>query len=385
MTEVSVTACPDYSEKNVRAALDNAIGAVGGLDWVVQGMKIAIKANLVSFMAPDKAATTHPALLCALCDMLSERGASVIIGDSPGGLYNAAFVGKVYSATGMHAAEAHGGRLNSDFGQSEAHFPAAAQAKSFTYTSYLDSADAIIDFCKLKSHGMMGMSCAVKNMFGVVPGTMKPEYHYRYPNHADFADMLVDLNEYFAPKVKLCLCDAVVGMEGNGPTAGDPKQIGAVIASASPYLLDLVAAKIIGLDISTVPTLEAAYRRGLAPDSADKVNVSAGYGDFISADFKNLPHHESLEFSADGKGGFTAGVLKALLRSKPVVKKAECVGCGVCMRVCPASAIVIKDKKAVIDRTKCIRCFCCQEFCPKGAMKVGRTLVARAVTHGKRR
>ena len=115
------------------------------------------------------------------------------------------------------------------------------------------------------------------------------------------------------------------------------------------------------------------------------MNVSAGYGDFISADFKNLPHHESLEFGADGNGGFTAGVLKALLRSKPVVKKAECVGCGVCMRVCPASAIVIKDKKAVIDRTKCIRCFCCQEFCPKGAMKVGRTLVARAVTHGKRR
>ena len=385
MTEVSVISCPDYSEGNVRAALENAVNALGGLDWVRSGMKIAIKANLVSFMAPDKAATTHPALLCALCDMLTERGAAVTVGDSPGGLYNSAFVGKVYSATGMHEVEAHGGKLNYSFGHAEAHFPAAVQAKSFTYTAYLDDADAIIDFCKLKSHGMMGMSAAVKNMFGVVPGTMKPEYHYRFPDHADFADMLVDLNEYFAPKVRLCLCDAVIGMEGNGPTAGDPKQIGAVIASASPYLLDLVAAKIIGLDISTVPTLEAAYRRGLAPDSADKVEVTAGYGSFISGDFKNLPHHESLEFGADGKGGFTAGVLRALLRSKPVVKKPECVGCGVCMKVCPASAIIIKDKKAVIDRKKCIRCFCCQEFCPKGAMKVGRTLVARTVTHGKRR
>ena len=47
---------------------------------------------------------------------------------------------------------------------------------------------------------------------------MKPEYHYKYPKAADFADMLVDLCEYCKPR--LCICDAVVGMEGNGPTQG---------------------------------------------------------------------------------------------------------------------------------------------------------------------
>ena len=92
--------------------------------------------------------------------------------------------------------------------------------KSFTYTAWLDACDAIIDFCKLKSHGMMGMSAAAKNLFGVIPGTMKPEYHYRFPNMSDFAHMLVDINDYFADKVKLCLVDAVEGMEGNGPTKG---------------------------------------------------------------------------------------------------------------------------------------------------------------------
>ena len=169
----------------------------------------------------------------------------------------------------MREVEKYGGKLNSNFGQATATYPEARAAKSFIYTSYLDKADAIINFCKLKTHGMMGMSAAVKNMFGVVPGTLKPEYHYLFPSHAAFADMLVDLNEYFAPKTQLCICDAVVGMEGNGPTAGSPRKVGAILASPSPYLLDL-GRRADRVDIREVPTLEAAYRRGLAPASAVK-------------------------------------------------------------------------------------------------------------------
>ena len=67
-------------------------------------MRIAIKVNLVTFAKPEKAATTHPGLLCALVKMLAARGADVVVGDSPGGLYNAAYVNRVYAATGMRAA-----------------------------------------------------------------------------------------------------------------------------------------------------------------------------------------------------------------------------------------------------------------------------------------
>ena len=59
-------------------------------------MTVAIKANLVTFARPEKATTTHPALICALIELLVERGAArVIVGDSPGGLYNSAFLNKV--------------------------------------------------------------------------------------------------------------------------------------------------------------------------------------------------------------------------------------------------------------------------------------------------
>ena len=95
--DVSVVPCESYEENTVRTALCAAIDAVGGLDWVKQGMKIAIKPNLVSAMKPDTAAVTHPTVILELTKMLLSRGAEVIIGDSPGGLYNDIFLEKVYN------------------------------------------------------------------------------------------------------------------------------------------------------------------------------------------------------------------------------------------------------------------------------------------------
>ncbi len=137
MPQVSITACKDYTPEVCWQALEAVLQPLGGLDWVKPGMKIVIKANLVSAMKPDKAATTHPVLLAELTRMLVARGASVVIGDSPGGVYNAAFLNRVYAATGMHLAEEAGARLNHDFGQLEADFPGAYVAKHFSYTSYL--------------------------------------------------------------------------------------------------------------------------------------------------------------------------------------------------------------------------------------------------------
>ena len=378
MFDVSVIKCDSYESDKVKSALVEAIDALGGLDWVSKGMKIAIKANLVSFMHPEKAATTHPALLCELVKLLVARGADVIIGDSPGGLYNAVYVNKVYRATGMTETEKVGAVLNKNFEQSEASNPDGMVLKSFTYTSWLDEADAIINFCKLKTHGMMGMSAAAKNIFGVIPGTLKPEYHFKFPNHSDFARMLVDLDEYF--KVKLCICDAVVGMEGNGPTMGTPRKIGAVIASESPHKMDLICAKIIGLSKEDVPTLEAAYERGLIPESAEDVKVFGNVDELVISDYQTIPTHTSIEFKKDSTkffGKMASFITGNALRSRPWLKKNECVGCGVCRDICPAKAIKIENGKAIINKKTCIRCFCCQEFCPKGAMKVKRPLIAK--------
>ena len=103
--DVVLTPCKDYSQGEVESALARVLEPLGGLSWVKPGMRIAIKANLVTFLKPERAATTHPSLLCALVRMLTERGADVVVGDSPGGLYNAAYVKRVNQATGMEQVE----------------------------------------------------------------------------------------------------------------------------------------------------------------------------------------------------------------------------------------------------------------------------------------
>ena len=259
-------------------------------------MKVALKAlNLVSGGKPDSAVVPHPKFVSALCRLLVARGAEVVVGDSPGGLYTAPFVGHVYSASGMTAVEEVGARLNRDFSQREVSFPEGKILRSFQYTAWLDGADAIIDVCKLKTHGMMGMSCAVKNLFGVIPGTLKPEYHFRYPNPDDFAAMLVDLADFVRPR--LSICDAVVAMEGNGPTAGTPRKVGAVLAAQSPHALDLAAAHIIGLRAQgCAHALAAAHRRGYIPEDAQALSIAGEL--FAVPDFKLVAERSSSEFTA---------------------------------------------------------------------------------------
>ena len=381
--DVSVAACGTYAPADCRRALEEVLEPLGGLAWVKPGMRVAVKANLVAGMAPERAATTHPALLLALTQLLRERGAHVVIGDSPGGLYTAAFVEKIYKAAGLYPVEAAGAELNRNFAQAQAVFPQAYVAKTFCYTQYLTEADAVINFCKLKSHGMMGMSAAVKNLFGAIPGTLKPEYHFRYPDPRDFARMLVDLNAYFRPV--LHIVDAVMAMEGNGPTQGSARPIGCLIAAQSAHKLDLAACGLIGLMPSEVPTLSAAIRRGLCPDSAEKLTIFGEPAAFAVPDYKTVPSQASVFFRSGGKGVFAKladSFLFHMLTPYPKLRASACVGCKKCANICPAKAITMRGGKPDIDRKACIHCFCCQEFCPKGAMQVGRSVLAKLLEKG---
>ena len=377
--DVSLVRCTDYKIDHMRRALPRLLEPLGGLSWVTPGMKIVIKANLVSGKPPEDAVATHPALLCVLTEMLKAKGAaSVVIGDSPGGVYNAAYLNRIYQKCGITAAEQYGAVLNQNFGITEVHFPEAAVAHEFKYTAYLDDADAVINCCKLKTHGMMGMTCAVKNMYGMVPGSVKSEYHYRYSDPMDFARMIIDLNR--AKPARLHIVDAVVGMEGNGPTAGTPREIGCLLAGYDPYRLDMICAGIIGLPPACIPTVAAAQELGLCPDEPGDITTNEPWQSFIVPDFENIRNAEALA-QQDGNvalwGKMKDRLMKVFMRSRPAVQKDECIGCAECGRICPAKVITMVNGKPRIDRKKCIRCFCCQEFCPVGAMKVHRTPIAK--------
>ncbi len=272
-----------------------------------------------------------------------------------------------------------GATLNEDYSFVDVAYPEAAAAKEFQITNYLLTADAIIDLCKIKTHGLMAYTGACKNLFGAVPGLRKSEYHYRYNTHEAFANMLVDLCEWCKPR--LSIADAVMSMEGNGPSGGTPRFMGAILAAYNPHALDLAGAHLMNLTASDVPTLQAAFNRGLIVGDIAELNVFGDLASFVIPDFQLTPKQDVTLWGT--KNAALAKVLSRMFASSPRINRERCSGCGECKKVCPASAISIHQKRANIDTEKCIRCFCCQEFCPQGIITIHRPLVARLLNKRK--
>ena len=294
------TSCSKYDEQLIENSYQELLINNNLLDFVTPGLKVGIKLNLVSHMHPDKAATTHPLLVKRLCEILISKGAIVTIGDSPGGLFTEGVLKTVYKETGMTVCLETGAILNFNVGTKVVKTDGKV-VKNLDSSNWLDEQDVLINYSKLKSHGMMALSASVKNMFGTVPGILKPEYHYRYPNHEDFANMLIDINEHY--KCKLNIIDAVVGMDGNGPTQGNPKLIGAILASTNPYALDVVAANIIKLPIDNVFTITESIKRGLTIDF-EGIILNKPIDEIIVEDFNNILPGKNMEFTEKFKGPF---------------------------------------------------------------------------------
>ena len=122
-------------------------------------------------------------------------------------------------------------------------------------------ADAIINLPKLKTHGMTTLTGAVKNLFGCVPGKRKVQWHFNTGvNHELFAVMLIELCSLLNPR--LTIMDAVIGMEGNGPGSGEPRQIGVVIAGQDPVAVDVVSSSVVGVAPERLPLIRAALAAG---------------------------------------------------------------------------------------------------------------------------
>lgn len=379
MDKVNIYKCQNYEYENIKKAMDQTIASFDVLKNIKKGTKVVIKANLVSAMKPENAVVTHPLLLKYLYDYLINKGASVVIGDSPSGMFTETALNNIYKATTLNEL---GLNLNHNFNKVSTTFKDAEVLKIFDYDEFLKDADIRINFSKLKTHAMMGMSASVKNLFGCIPGTTKLEYHYRFPNHDDFANMLIDINEYF--KMDVNIIDAIVGMEGNGPTMGNPRDIGCILSSTNPYALDYIASKLININYEKVNTIQQSINRKLF--NTENIKINDDIEKYIVKDFKLIDNNQSLEFYSDSNNLFYKAVSKVtnkLFENKPDVIKKKCISCGKCMRNCPKQAIKMVNGYPVIDRSKCIKCYCCQEFCPKGAMVLKTSKVAKILNHKK--
>ncbi len=385
---VALAGCGDYDREKVYTTVKWLLSSIKVGRETFGGKRVVLKPNLVAARDPDAAVTTHPSVVEAVARYVRECGASdVLLAESPGGTYTASFVSRIYEATGMKAlAESGILRLNDDFSSVPVKFAEGKKLKSFEVITPIAEADVIVNICKLKTHSLTGLSCAVKNLFGVIPGTQKFEMHAAYPELEDFSEMLCDLDlALYRDHEIVTLCDAVCSMEGNGPTHGAPIFTGMLTASFSTFALDVVAEHLAGLG-ATTKYLDVAAEKGLVEREYEKIEVirtddAPGVKKLALPDSKN-PNSLSMKLILALPNLF-GGRMSRFLEPSPKINDNKCVGCSNCARVCPAKTITMKKKKgkklAVIGRKNCIRCFCCQELCPHGAVDTVKNPILKLI------
>lgn len=371
---ISVQTTPSYDRETVQAAVDRHFDLLDLDRLIPREGKITVKPNLLMKRRPEDGTTTHPSLVEAVIRRVQKvSNAQITIADSPGGPFTRAALEGIYKASGMEeVARRTGAVLNYDTGSTHVPNPEGELCKAFDLINPIAGADFIISICKLKSHCMTGLSGGVKNLFGCIPGLTKPEFHWRYPQERDFCGMLLDLCGTVKPGITFV--DAVVSMEGDGPSSGDLRQTDMTLCATNPYELDLVLTKVIGRQPEDIPLVDCARERGLCPSSADGVELC---GDPLRtfADFR-MPRSRTVDFVSSilkPLRGICEPIIRRYLTPRPKVLKNKCVGCGKCAESCPAHTIAIVDRKACIDRSKCIRCYCCHEMCPIHAIQVKRS------------
>lgn len=374
MTEniVSIIKCESYSAALVYSSLKKAWEASGGFD--IKGKTLLVKPNILSGAPPEKAVCTHPVFVKQAVRLFLELGAAkVYAGDSPG-FQSSEFAGK---KSGIKEAAVSEGAEWIDFASSsELANPDGLLVKKFQAASVLKQVDPVVSLPKMKTHQLLYFTGGMKNLFGLVPGLMKSQFHLRFPDRENFAQMITDLNT--AVKPVFTLMDGIVSMEGPGPGNGHPRKTGLVIASSNILALDTAAAKIMGYRPEDMPLLNTAVRTGNWMKSIDDYSVT---GDFeeepASADYKRIKVLKDISMFKDRMPPIIFDFVKNLTVKKPVFNHSKCIRCGDCIKICPADALSFTEnaeKKVDINYKKCIRCYCCHEVCPADAIIIKRKI-----------
>jgi NAD-dependent dihydropyrimidine dehydrogenase PreA subunit len=233
--------------------------------------------------------------------------------------------------------------------------------------------DAVLNLPKLKTHNLTILTGAVKNMFGILPGFQKTDLHRKFPKPLGFSAALVDVFSLAPPR--LTIMDAVIAMEGNGPSEGELRKVGIILASDDAVALDAVAGLMIGLAPHKVHTTRIATERGLGLSNPDLITLKGANWESLPIPGFKLPATHIVNRIPEGLSKLLAG----LVWIQPRVDAEVCTKCGKCVESCPMSCISLNQSAAVIDKKKCIKCYCCTEVCPEGAVVLDRSLMARAV------
>jgi len=354
--EVFIDRCNSYEE--CFEVVENAFEALGGVDeFVKDGETILIKPNLLKGSAPDEAVVTDPNFIIAVIKVLERKDIDMIVGDSPAGRMTEKNLEKQYEKSGWDKIEDEtDAKLNYDIESIKKDLQDGKTKKSFEMIKLVEEVDGIINLPKLKTHSLTVFTGAVKNKYGLVHGLNKAAYHGQFKRLNQFGRMLLDVNQ--AVDTRLNIMDGIIGMEGKGPSGGEPVELNCIIASKDPLAVDYSACKLTGIPPQKVPTiLESEV-------------------DFDDIEYLNrVPHsfEKDIDYPSGGSTpwmlpNFISDIFANFYLDRPKLNKEKCTQCWECHEICPEEAITKKDQGPKISWWRCIRCYCCAETCPEEAL-----------------
>lgn len=261
---VSFVRAASYDDSTLEAALRQVLAPLGGMAaFVKPGDRVLLKPNLLTGARPTKECTTRPEVVYWVARLVEEAGGKPFLGDSPAfgsarGVALANGYEPILEKLNLPVVDFQGGRYQT-VGQEFNHLLLSREAME---------ADVVINLPKVKSHVQLTLTLGVKNLFGCVPGKMKAWWHMEAGKDSTrFGNMLVETARTINPN--LTILDGIIGHEGNGPSGGEPRQLGILGASANVFALDRAMIQILGAEPASIPTVAASQQLGLCPNLAE--------------------------------------------------------------------------------------------------------------------
>lgn len=169
-------------------------------------------------------------------------------------------------------------------------------------------------------------------------------------------------------------------MEGSGPSSGDPRELGIILAGTDGVALDSFITHTLGRDPMEIPTNRIAYQQGLGESYINKIKVMGETP--IIDNFKWPPN---FSYTLEMIPAPLARALMKLWWTRPAIDLEKCNQCKRCQESCPTHALKkpgqqAEGQKAYIpefDYNDCINCLCCMEMCPQKAVFHDKSMLYR--------
>lgn len=244
-------------ELEIGHAISQGLQELGVRPDEVKGKRILLKPNLVETSSGAIHINSHPLVMRGAVEAFLRLGAAkVLVAEGPGHRRDTLDVLEESGlADVLYEDRISFTDLNYGTGYTVSNIGRQSKLKTLTFPGLFQEVDWIVSVAKMKTHHWAGATLSMKNLFGVMPGI-----YYGWPknvlHHAGIENSILDINATLKPQ--FAIVDGIVGMEGDGPIMGTPKQVGVLVMGRNPAAVDATCCRIMGIDPNKISYLSRA-------------------------------------------------------------------------------------------------------------------------------